>query len=133
MTNISQEDTESVPCSTDLSLAIAFVLNDMDSRHAATSSRSTFLLKYFQQDGTLHSLFISGKLLYIVRVVSPPIIRSIHNCIYRIWHISNRYCYLPLSRQVACAHHQEKLLYLYDTGVCHSVWLASGLLVGLEL
>ena len=35
-----------------------------------------FLLIYFQQDATLHSLFISGKLLYTFRVVSPPIIRS---------------------------------------------------------
>jgi len=27
----------------------------------------------------------------------------------------------------------EKLLYLCDTGTCHSVWVASGLLVGLNL
>jgi hypothetical protein len=47
----------------------------------------TFLLIYFQQDATLHSLFISGKLLYMFRVVSPPIIRNAHNCIYSI-------CYL---------------------------------------
>ena len=32
-----------------------------------------------------------------------------------------------------CAHHQEKLLYLYDSGTCHSVWVASGLLVGVSL
>ena len=42
---------------------------------------SIFLPIYFQQDATLHSLFISGKLLYTFRVVSPPIIRSTHNCI----------------------------------------------------
>ena len=41
------------------------------------------------------------KLLYMFRVVSPPIIRITHNCIYSIWHLSNGYCYLPLSRQVA--------------------------------
>ena len=35
-----------------------------------------FLLIYLQIDATLHSLFISGKLLYMFRVVSPPIIRS---------------------------------------------------------
>jgi len=52
---------------------------------------------YIQQDATLHSLFISGKLLYMFRVVSPPIIRSTNNCIYSIWYLSNRYCYLPLS------------------------------------
>ena len=37
------------------------------------------------------------KLLYMFRVVSPPIIRSTHNCIYSIWYLSNRYYYLPLS------------------------------------
>ena len=37
------------------------------------------------------------KLLCMFRVVSPPIIRSTYNCIYSIWYLSNRYCYLPLS------------------------------------
>ena len=37
------------------------------------------------------------KLLYMFRVVSPPIIRSTHSCIYSICYLSNRYCYLPLS------------------------------------
>ena len=46
-----------------------------------------FLLIYFQRDATLHSLFISGKLLYMFRVVSPPIIRSTHKCIYSIWYL----------------------------------------------
>ena len=50
----------------------------------------------FQKDAKLHSLFISGKLLYMFRVVSPPIIRSTHNCIYSICYLLNRYCYLPL-------------------------------------
>ena len=40
--------------------------------------------------------FTSGKLLYMFRVVSPPIIRSTHNCIYSIRYLSNRYCYQPL-------------------------------------
>jgi len=29
------------------------------------------------------------------------IIRSANNCIYSIWYLSDRYCYLPLQRQVA--------------------------------
>ena len=33
------------------------------------------------------------------RVVFPPIIRSAYNCIYSIWYLSHRYCYLPLSRK----------------------------------
>src|SRR5215475_8863928 len=31
-----------------------------------------------------------------------------------------------------CAHHQEKLLYLCDTGICHSVWVAWRLVYWLE-
>jgi hypothetical protein len=37
------------------------------------------------------------KLLYMFRVVTPPIIRSEYNFIYSIWYLSYRYCYLPLS------------------------------------
>ena len=48
---------------------------------------SIFVLIYFQRDATLHSLFISGKLLYMFRVVSSPIIRSTYNCIYSIWYL----------------------------------------------
>ena len=35
------------------------------------------------------------KLLYMFHVESAPIVRSTYNCIYRIWYLSNRYCYLP--------------------------------------
>jgi hypothetical protein len=31
------------------------------------------------------------------RVVLPSIIRSAYKCIYSIWYLSHRYCYLPLS------------------------------------
>jgi len=31
------------------------------------------------------------------RVVPAPIIRSAYNCIYSIWYLLHRYCYLPLS------------------------------------
>jgi hypothetical protein len=31
------------------------------------------------------------------RVVISPTIRSAYNCIYSIWYLSHRYCYLPLS------------------------------------
>ena len=44
------------------------------------------------------------KLLYMFRVVSPPVVRSSYHCIYSIWHYWDRYCYLSWasrSRQVA--------------------------------
>jgi len=40
---------------------------------------------------------ISGKLLYMFWVVPPPIIRSAYNCIYSIWYLSHRYCYMLVS------------------------------------
>jgi len=30
------------------------------------------------------------------RVIPPPIIRRANNCIYSIWYLSHRHCYLPL-------------------------------------
>jgi hypothetical protein len=50
-----------------------------------------------QQDANIYSLLYFCKLLYMFRVVTPPIIRSTYNCDYSIWHWSNRLCYLPLS------------------------------------
>ena len=47
---------------------------------------SIFLLIYFLRDATLHSSFISGKLLYISRVASLPIIRSTHLHLH-IWYL----------------------------------------------
>jgi len=35
-----------------------------------------------QQDGTMYSLLYFCKLLYMLRVVTPPIIRSTYNCNY---------------------------------------------------
>ena len=50
-----------------------------------------------QQDATIYSLVYFCKLLYMFRVVPPPIIRSTCNCNYSIWYLLNRYCYLTLS------------------------------------
>jgi len=79
-----------------------------------------------QQDAIVYSLLYFCKLLYVFRVVTPPIIRSTYNCNYSIWHWLNfgkcgvwsqlkwevciRLCYLPRS----CfggnsTHHQEHI------------------------
>jgi len=42
------------------------------------------------------AVYFNWKLLYMFRVVPTPIIRSTYNCIYSIWYLSHRYCYLPL-------------------------------------
>ena len=74
-------------------------LQDGHSPFTCSNQRSygIFLLKCFQQNGTLHSsFFFSGKLPYMYRMASAPIIRSTYNCIYSIWYLLNRYCYLLL-------------------------------------
>jgi len=43
-----------------------------------------------------YTVYITWKLLYMLRVAPPPIIRRENNCIYSIWCFSHRYCYLPL-------------------------------------
>jgi hypothetical protein len=45
-----------------------------------------------------YTVYFIWKLLYMFRVVQPPINRSANNCIYSIWYLSDRYCY---QRQVA--------------------------------
>jgi hypothetical protein len=42
-----------------------------------------------QQDTTIYILLYFCKLLYMFRVVTPPIIRSTYDCNYSIWHWSN--------------------------------------------
>ena len=51
-----------------------------------------------------HPVFVTPLLLPAASVeepntstILPPIIRSAYNCIYSIWYLSHRYCYLPLS------------------------------------
>jgi len=43
-----------------------------------------------------YTVYFIWKLHYMFRVVPLPIIRSANNCIYSIWYLSHRYCYLPL-------------------------------------
>jgi len=44
-----------------------------------------------------YTVYFIWKPLYMFRVVPPPIIRRAYNCIYRIWYLSHRYYYVPLS------------------------------------
>jgi hypothetical protein len=43
-----------------------------------------------------YTVYFIWKLLYMFRVVPPPIIRSANNCFHSIWYLSHRYCYLPV-------------------------------------
>jgi len=43
-----------------------------------------------------YTVYFIWKLLCMFRVVPPPVIRSANNCIYSIWYVLHRYCYLPL-------------------------------------
>ena len=60
--------------------------------------RGSILIYIYISKKTQHyTVYFIWKLLYMFRVVPPPIIRSANNCIYSIWYLSHHYCYLPLS------------------------------------
>jgi hypothetical protein len=54
------------------------------------------IFQYISTEMQRYTVYFIWKLLYVFRVVPPPIIRSAYNCIYSIWYLSDRYCYLPL-------------------------------------
>ena len=58
---------------------------------------ANILFKYISNKMQLYTVCFIWKLLYIFRMVPPPIVRSTNNFIYSIWYLSHRYCYLPLS------------------------------------
>jgi hypothetical protein len=53
------------------------------------------ILIYISNKVQRYTVYFIWKLLYMFRVVFPPITRSANNCIYNIWYLSERYCYLP--------------------------------------
>jgi hypothetical protein len=55
-----------------------------------------------------YTVYFIWKLLYMFRVVPSPIIRSANNCIYNIWYLSDRYCYLPLQQQQQQQQQQQR-------------------------
>jgi hypothetical protein len=55
------------------------------------------VFQYISNKIQRYTVYFIWKLLYMFRVVQPPIIRSANNCIYSICYLSHRYCYLPLS------------------------------------
>jgi hypothetical protein len=102
-----------------------------------------YILIHIQQDATLHRLYIYiWKLLYMFWVVPLPIFRSAYNCIYSIWYLSHRYCYLPLSwkswNRFECAvgatrHHQERIqLYLQHLVFVTPLLLSAAIVEELE-
>jgi hypothetical protein len=50
------------------------------------------------------------------RVVLPPSIRSAYNCIYSIWYLSHRYCYLPLVTVWQIPDAVDTVVYAPDDG-----------------
>jgi len=66
------------------------------------------LLPADPSSGALAAVSTGSGICHTVTATCRPIIRSAYSCIYRIWYLSHRYCYLP-------TYHQERLqLYLQD-------------------
>ena len=55
------------------------------------------IFQYISNKMQRYTVYFIWKLLYMFQVVLPPFIKSANNCIYSIWYLSHRYCYLPLS------------------------------------
>ena len=73
-------------------VTLGFLFPDILGEHSVFISRVKQPEKMsiiFQQDATRHILLYFCKLLYMFRVVTPPIISSTCNCNYSIWHWSN--------------------------------------------
>jgi hypothetical protein len=95
-----------------------------------------------------YTVYFIWKLLYMLWVVLPPIIRSAYNSIYSIWYLSHRYCYLPLLWKswnwFECAvgggsggtftHHQERIqLYIQHLIFVTPLLLFAAIVEELEL
>jgi len=48
------------------------------------------IFQYISNKMQRYTVYFIWKLLYMFRVVPPPIIRSANNCIYSIWYLSDR-------------------------------------------
>jgi hypothetical protein len=62
------------------------------------------IFKYISKKMQGYTVYLYLELVYIFRVVPPPIIRSTHKSIYSFWYLSNRWNWvptLPRQRQVA--------------------------------
>jgi len=55
------------------------------------------IFQYISNKMQRYTVYYAWKMLYMFRVVPPPITRSAYNCIYSIWYLSHRYCHLSLS------------------------------------
>jgi hypothetical protein len=96
------------------------------------ASNFSFLLQYISKKMQRYTVYFIRKLLYIFRVIPPPIIRSANNYIYSIWYLAHRYCYLPLSWR--SSHHQKrKQLYLQHLVFVTPLLLSAAIVEELEL
>jgi len=55
-----------------------------------------YIYIYISNKMQRYTVYFIWKLFYMFRVLPSPIIRSANNCIYSIWYLSQRYCYLLL-------------------------------------
>jgi len=74
-----------------LPLSVSAVFNKIKN-----VERVELFFKYISNKMQRYTVYFIWKLLYMFRMVPPPIIRSANSCIYSIWYLSYRYCYLPL-------------------------------------
>ena len=109
-------------------------------------SRSKISCHYFQQlasSGVQRRGFMMGKVC-LLRILSLAVKKilcfvnrsSLYNLANKSNQVHNSAQYIYFSSLHVSDNHvpiiKRQLLYLCDTGVCHSIWVASGLLVGVS-
>jgi hypothetical protein len=67
----------------------------------------------------LYTVYFIRKLLYMFRVVPPPIIRSANNCIYSIWYFNNILIYIQQDATLHSLFYPETALYVSGGTTTH--------------
>jgi hypothetical protein len=76
---------------------LLILLRDLTFMSTCTVS----IFQYISNKMQRYTVYLYLETALLFRVVLSPIIRSAYNCIYSVWFLSHRYCYLPLL--VVCA------------------------------
>ena len=76
---------------------VLFLFNITDPDLTFMGPCIVIIFQYISKKMQRYTVYYIWKLLYMFRVVLPPIIRSANNCIDSILYLSRPYCHLPLS------------------------------------
>jgi len=71
-------------------------MHDYEMKQYSLAKLNTLYSNIYPTRCNVTQFIYIWKLLYMFCALPPPIIRSAYDCIYSIWYLSDRYCYLPV-------------------------------------